>query len=1037
MKFGREITEWAQRLPQYKGCFVNYKELKLMVKECFIIVAVKVDHESDEEEPTLRIRPEESRFFLAIRQQQKEFDRQWLHHLEATERLVSDLCRQLALLLHTDQLRSGRRGDKGYDNTSADGRSPGPATSFSSARSALSSRGRNRHVRRPLRRAENQELFSNIREAYKKVLDIQKLRWLATEAFRKIIKKYDKTLPGRRIIGDPDHPTYCSTNRFEFDSDVRLSNLKKEASELLRNCLEDPRRMDELTTVLVAEREVEMTRTQEGKSNMFYPVLPYLVFVVVLIAMMFALHTARPNFRPLHPELNWQGYVVVAGVMASIFAIAVLGVPSDFSMMSATTLFLSLRIITLERAFIGFGNPGVIANGILLPFARGLMIAGGAERLLVAAMGGPGSNRVLAVAQVRMSLVVATFSSVLNNTPIVYMMIPILQTWCTKVNHSVSKFMMPMSFAIMLGGTWSIIGSSANLVAVGRASTFTGHYPPDHAPVLQPPAFFMPAWVGLPVALLGSLFMTATAPWLLPARVAKPSSDGEEEADGEDPEVPDKSPPKKGPPTIRGKFSSSARFVVAFRFTPPLLGLKVSDTGVTRALPGVGMEYIQSPPRDRPSYVPAGDVSRPSSAAGDSEAENITTPSENDPLLGRRPSDALSGFVTRIAGAAAEKHVVTAGDLVVFYVRSQDVNVLRQMQGLELISKSLDKLGTDRRQRCLMEATLRHGSSLIGRTVRWDAREGRTVLLGVDTKGVLGGAIVGAHFATPGSEAAVTSEHESSGPDKSPASKGLPRRIDGSTGLRTLCEGDTLLIEAGQAAMARWEAHFDRVAVLEDSTPPMRDRKNEILTVGSLAVMVMVTASGVMDIVAVSFIIVPLFVMFGVLSPREAWGSVKGDVLLTVAASFGIGEAMTASGLASWLGTQISTMSNGSELALLALLYAFTVAAGTVLNNAAVAVLVYPVAYCAAVEDFGLEPSLVVILVIMGAGLSFSTPMSYQTNQMVQEPGGYTFADYVRFGGCLQVFTGVASVLITYYLAQLGFIPHYHGMGPPPCSPNC
>eukprot|EP01065_Artemidia_motanka_P048934 TRINITY_DN801_c15_g1_i1.p1 TRINITY_DN801_c15_g1~~TRINITY_DN801_c15_g1_i1.p1 ORF type:complete len:988 (+),score=333.17 TRINITY_DN801_c15_g1_i1:85-3048(+) len=987
MKFNRELDVAARRMPQYRHCFIDYRKLKFLVKECQVIAAAASPIESDEDEDAPssvhetrgEVGLEEQRFFATLRLQMKDFDANWSRLLEGVEERAKEL-RQLLLAIIPDADRCAPLSSDDLSSAVPDAKGYG-SLSLSSARTALGS-GSHRFLRGPLRRGK-MDVYKALKELHAAVLDVTELRRLGAEAVRKILKKFDKQVPGCRTQAEQDRFTRFDVGAHAFASPDRVTAVAEAVRHSLRSCyiagdVGDQRYL-ECIEGIAANRELEQKNNLKGDS-VLQSMRPYLGFLVVLSVIMVLLSLAQPNFRPNNPDLNWQGYAVVAGISTAIFAIAVLEAPSDVSLMSATTLFMVLRIIDLERAFVGFGNPGVIANGILLPFARALMLAGGAERVLVRCMGGPRTNTVLAVAQCRMAVVVAAFSSVLNNTPIVYMMIPILRTWCTKVNHSVSKFMMPMSFAIMLGGTCSIIGSSANLVVVGRAQTFTGHYPPDKAPQFADPPFFMPAWVGLPVCILGAIWMTVTAPMLLPARIGKPGEGGGA-ADGQTVK------------TFRGRnFSSSSKFIVGFRFTAPLIGQRVSDTGVTRLIPGVSVDYIQRP---------SGDGTPPDSA--DAAADEAPSP---------LPSKG------RVRGAEVAEHVVADGDVAVFRVGSTEVNALRQMQGLQLTGKT-HKLCIDRRKRCLIEVTLGASSQLLGTHVTWDQRTARTMLLGFDSVGELGAACLGVHFK-----------------DSGDAEAGSDERVD-RVRSRRLVEGDTLLIEGSFPAGGVWDSYFSHIVVVEDSVPPMRDPKKAYITLGSLAVMVFVTSQQLLDIVTISFVLVPLFIVTGVLSPREAWGSVKGDVLLTVAASFGIGEAMTASGLASWLGTQISTLSHGDEVVLLFLLYTFTVMAGTVLNNAAVAVLVYPVTYCAAVEDFGLDPSMIVILVIMGAGLSFVTPMSYQTNQMVQEPGGYTFGDYVRYGGALQLFTGVASVLILYFLAANGWIKHYHGLGPPPCSPNC
>eukprot|EP01062_Namystynia_karyoxenos_P021331 TRINITY_DN18109_c0_g1_i1.p1 TRINITY_DN18109_c0_g1~~TRINITY_DN18109_c0_g1_i1.p1 ORF type:complete len:1081 (+),score=336.22 TRINITY_DN18109_c0_g1_i1:86-3244(+) len=1052
MKFERTLDDAMQRMPHYKECFLDYRMLKKRLKECAFAAGFVAESEDEEQEEddAQRLRDlhpteEEVRFFDALRQQMDRVGRAWeqrMGEVEADAKQLQDRIEHICGPADLDENSALLSSSDVPDATSCAASSSGPSGTAQFYR----------WLRGPLRRTQSTIIFSEYRALYARVLDVQELRVLACEAVRKILKKYDKHFPGRRSSAEQQKFMRFEVERRSFGTDDRSAALAHQVRRDLRRCFmpgsAGDQRFHDCVAAVTAER-CRLQQQQKQRPSPWRDALRLYLGWGLACCLFFAwlyLYVG-PIFRPNNPELNWQGYLVIFGVCTAIFLIAAADAPSDVCLMSATTLFCVTGIIPPQRAYIGFGNPGVIANGILLPFAKALMISGGAERMLTNALGGIDTNRNIATAQVRMCLVVATFSSVLNNTPIAFMMIPILQNWCTKIDHSVSRFMMPMSFAIMLGGTCSVIGSSANLVVIGIAGDFTGHYPSHNAPDFSAPAFFMPAWVGLPVCILGTLWMVATAPFLLPERIPRPSAEGAGSAGAAQ------------CPFARGKnFSSCARFLVGFELRAPLVGQRVADTGITRLIPGVTVEYIQTTPEGPREDAALGGPAEPPHDPGASRRSRTAVSAARTPSTGTLlPADrAPTPPVARIAGADVAGHVISDGDLAVFHVSSRDVSTLRQVQGLRLTGKQ-EKLEIDRRNRCLLEATLGPGSRLVGTHVQWEPRSARVNLVGFDERRLLNACCVGVDF-TPDSHAepprigdeesphvASSHSHSHSHPAGSPSDSPRPAeppcgarpRID-MTRRRRLAEGDTLLVEGPCSAASRvWHDYFHRIVVVEDSMPPMRDAWREGVTLGSLALMVLVTAQGWADVSVVAFALVGVFLATGVLSPREAWSSVKGDVLLTVAASFGIGEALHTSGLATWLGGAMSGLSGGSELALLALLYLFTLLAGSVLNNAAVAVLVYPIAYDAAVEDFQIDPSMVVILVIMGAGLSFTTPMSYQTNQMVQQPGGYLFSDFVRFGGVLQLFTGVSSVVILYALANWGYIKHHHGLGPPPCAPEC
>ncbi|MEM7554601.1 MAG: SLC13 family permease [Cyanobacteria bacterium P01_A01_bin.84] len=89
------------------------------------------------------------------------------------------------------------------------------------------------------------------------------------------------------------------------------------------------------------------------------------------------------------------------------------------------------------------------------------------------------------------------------------MFIPVVNDWCRKLRFSPSKLMIPLSYAAIFGGLCSLIGTSTNLVVNGLLIDATG----DHGLKL-----FDIAWIGLPCALFGFLFLLMTQSWLLPDR---------------------------------------------------------------------------------------------------------------------------------------------------------------------------------------------------------------------------------------------------------------------------------------------------------------------------------------------------------------------------------------------------------------------------------------------------------------------------------------------------------------------------------------
>jgi di/tricarboxylate transporter len=181
----------------------------------------------------------------------------------------------------------------------------------------------------------------------------------------------------------------------------------------------------------------------------------------------------------------------------------------DLVLTGAMTLLMLFGILTPAEAAEGFGNEGMLTVAVLFVVAAGIESTGAMDWVVRRVLGRPKS--VLA-AQVRMMLPAAGISAFLNNTPVVAMMLPIVQDWAKRIGVSPSRLLIPLSWATILGGTVTIIGTSTNLVITGLAS--------KRFPDMQWNIFEI-APVGLSVVAIGLVYITVFARWLLPDRTGK------------------------------------------------------------------------------------------------------------------------------------------------------------------------------------------------------------------------------------------------------------------------------------------------------------------------------------------------------------------------------------------------------------------------------------------------------------------------------------------------------------------------------------
>jgi len=190
---------------------------------------------------------------------------------------------------------------------------------------------------------------------------------------------------------------------------------------------------------------------------------------------------------------------------------------------------------------------------------------------------------------------------------------------------------------------------------------------------------------------------------------------------------------------------------------------------------------------------------------------------------------------------------------------------------------------------------------------------------------------------------------------------------------------------------------------------PLRPRQ----AAASLAVfvgVVAVAALGYAPIAASAFTGAVLLIVTRVISADEAYRGLRPEILLLIAGMVVIGLSLEVSGLAAAATGLLTAAVKGlGPHAALALLYGATLLLTEVLSNAAVAVLLTPVAVALA-ESLGLSPQPFIVGVMMSASAAFATPFGYQTNVLVYEIGRYTYMDFVRVGLPLNLITWAVAV---------------------------
>jgi di/tricarboxylate transporter len=204
--------------------------------------------------------------------------------------------------------------------------------------------------------------------------------------------------------------------------------------------------------------------------------------------------------------LGWQGWLTLAITLAAFLLNALSSLAAEVVFLGGLALLYVTGILSTDAALAGFSNPGMVTVGVLYIVVTGLEQTGGLDLISQALLGLPKGQTA---ALVRLVFPVMGLSAFLNNTPVVAMFIPVVSDWCRKLRISPSKLMIPLSYAAIMGGMCTLIGTSTNLVVNGLVIADTD---------LPGLGMFDVAWVGLPCVIAGSLLLLTAHRWLLPAR---------------------------------------------------------------------------------------------------------------------------------------------------------------------------------------------------------------------------------------------------------------------------------------------------------------------------------------------------------------------------------------------------------------------------------------------------------------------------------------------------------------------------------------
>lgn len=576
------------------------------------------------------------------------------------------------------------------------------------------------------------------------------------------------------------------------------------------------------------------------------------------------------------PELLFVGILLIAalGLLASNHY------SPDIILVAVVSLLLVCAILTPEEALSGFSNQGIATIAVLYVVVAGLSESGTVAWLSRSLLGRP-SN--LVTAQFRLLLPAASLSAFANNSPVVAMFTPAVQNWCQRTGFKPSQLLLPLSYASILGGTCTLIGTSTNLVVDGmlRQANLGGF------------SLFELAWIGVPITLIGIIYLLVFSRFLLPMRDSASVS-----------------------------FDNIREYLVEMKVEKDseLIDQTVEEAGL-RHLPGLYLVEIN----------------------------------RNNEVFSATPQTQIRN-----------------GDQLVFAGAVESVVELRRIRGLVPVTTQAFKLNGRQRDRRLFEAVLAGASPAVGMSIRQTRFRHRY-------------------------NAAVLSVARNG------------ERLAGKLGNIILQPGDTLLLEAQKGFLFKYRNSREFLLVSRLTETNDVNHEKAPIALAILVGMLAIVALNIFGILQASLLAAGLLRVTGCLSLEAARKSIDFRVLLVIACAFGLGAAIEKVGLSTLIVMQTMTIAGTNPLVLLAMIYLMTVLLTETITNNAAAIVMFPIAVSAA-ESLGVNVAPFAVAVMIAASASFMTPIGYQTNLMVQGPGGYHFTDYTRLGFPLSAIVGIATI---------------------------
>ena len=591
-----------------------------------------------------------------------------------------------------------------------------------------------------------------------------------------------------------------------------------------------------------------------------------------------------------------SAYITLGVILLMIIALVREVLRPGLILFSALVIFMVADIITAEDALSGFSNKWMITVALLFLVSEGVKETGVLNKMMAFIL--PKKRRPIPRLLMQIMIPVSAISAFLNNTPVVIIFGPMLKKWADKLSLPSQKFLIPLSYATIFGGTCTLIGTSTNLLVHGMML--------DRG--MSGLSMFELAKVGLFIVFFGFLYINLFSNRLLPGE-----------------KIP------------RFSFPNDTREYYFDLYLPSNSGL-IGKEIEKRRLPGLNEFQVRTVIR---------------------EGKHIRI--SNAPFL-----------------LEADDQLIVAGS-------SEDVGYLTQSSNVKL--NALDNADAEflKKSLKLVEVVVAPRFPGIQRT--------------------LGDFDFFGHY-----NAVVMAVHRNG------------ERITTNLENLELKAGDNLMLLTTDDFTRYWgESRVFYMASEIGEMDDAKDRRRRWVAMG--LVLIMVTGATVgryipieskneFDMFFFAAVTVVLMALMKIFTPKKYTKPINWDVLITIACAIGISRALQLSGAADFIARSTINISKGfGPLGVLAAIFIITNIFTEIITNNAAAAITFPIAYAAATQ-LGVDPKPLFITICIAASASFSTPIGYQTNLIVQSIGNYKFSDYWKIGLPLNLMALIISMLV-------------------------